>query len=83
LLKEANGAPTCAHGASEEGTHLQNGTAELIEGGEWLIVERLVLGYRDYCKNDCEEAGEARKGTYPIGYIGAETRRVGRMEEGT
>ena len=82
MLKEADGAPTCAHGASEESTHLQNGAAELIEGGEGLIVEGLIPGYRDESKNDCEEAGEAWEGTDPVGYIGAETGRISRMEEG-
>ena len=82
MLKEADGAPTRPHGASEESTHLQNSTAQLVEGCEGIVVEGLIPGYRDDSKDDCEEAGEAREGTDPVGYVGTETGRVSRMEEG-
>jgi hypothetical protein len=82
LLKEADGAPTRAYRTSEERAHPQNGAAQLIKRGEGLIVERFVARERDESENYCEEAGEAWKGTDPISYVGTETGRVGRVEQG-
>lgn len=81
MLEEADGAPTRTHGTSEKYTHLQNSAAKLVKGGEGLVVEGLIPGYRDDCEHDREKAGETREGTDPVGYVGAKTRRVSRMEE--
>ena len=82
MLKEADRAPTRAYRTNEESTHLQNVTAELVKGGEGHVVERLIPGYGDDSEHDGEKADKTREGTNPVGYVGAKTGWVSRMEEG-